>query len=133
MVDLANTRSTHLNNLYFVFCNANVNLENIYKSLPKVQSISILNPDPWFKKKHKKRRLINKLFVDDIYKYLSKDIIIYIQTDVNDLFEDITSCFSTDKFVLTITSKSILDIPSDREKAVLSRGGTIDRVVVNLI
>ena len=86
LVDQANkkVRDMKLGNITFIFCNANISFSSIYQSLYKVDSIYILNPDPWFKVRHKKRRLINEKFVEDLYKLLDNDIQIFIQTDVED-------------------------------------------------
>ena len=46
-----------------------------------ISEIWILFPDPWPKKKHYKRRLINYDFFLKIKKYLKKDSIIHIATD----------------------------------------------------
>ena len=46
-----------------------------------ISEIWILFPDPWPKKKHFKRRLIDKLFFGKIHKYLRKGSTINIATD----------------------------------------------------
>ena len=46
-----------------------------------ISEIWILFPDPWPKKKHYKRRLINESFFNKINKYLKKDSNIYIASD----------------------------------------------------
>ena len=49
-----------LKNLRFLFCNANVSLENWLISLPseRLKRVSIQFPDPWLKKKHHKRKIL---------------------------------------------------------------------------
>ena len=128
LVDQANkkVRDMKLGNITFIFCNANISFSSIYQSLYKVDSIYILNPDPWFKVRHKKRRLINEKFVEDLYKLLDNDIQIFIQTDVEDLFNDIYKLMSN--YFKPIESKWI-DIQSDRESSVLSRDGNIYKII----
>ena len=46
-----------------------------------ISEVWILFPDPWPKKRHFKRRLIDKLFFDKIHKYLKKGSTINIATD----------------------------------------------------
>ena len=46
-----------------------------------ISEIWILFPDPWPKKRHFKRRLIDKLFFGKIHKYLKKGSTINIATD----------------------------------------------------
>ena len=45
------------------------------------KQIWILFPDPWPKKKHHKRRLVNKVFLKSAYSFLSKNGQIFISTD----------------------------------------------------
>tara|TARA_Y100001970_G_scaffold151833_1_gene185975 strand:+ start:12230 stop:12871 length:642 start_codon:yes stop_codon:yes gene_type:complete len=46
-----------------------------------ISEIWILFPDPWPKKKHNKRRLINENFLDKLRLYLKKEALIHIATD----------------------------------------------------
>ena len=46
-----------------------------------ISEVWILFPDPWPKKRHFKRRLIDKLFFSKIHKYLKKGSTINIATD----------------------------------------------------
>ena len=55
------------------------------------ESIWIMFPDPWPKKKHLKRRLINKNFLLFISNYLKKDGRIYIASDVQNYILQILS------------------------------------------
>ena len=57
---------SEIRNLYFVFGNAN-NILNDHLSkfiVKNVKSISFNFPDPWFKKRHHKRRVIQQEFID---------------------------------------------------------------------
>ena len=78
-----------IRNLYFAFGNANnivndVQSEFIFKN---VKSISFNFPDPWFKKRHYKRRVIQPEFINTLSNLLQKEALIFIKTDVKDLFE----------------------------------------------
>ena len=78
-----------IRNLYFVFGNAN-NILNDYRSkfiVKNVKSISFNFPDPWFKKRHHKRRLIQPSFIKLLSNSMQKGSQIFIKTDVKDLFE----------------------------------------------
>jgi len=78
-----------IKNLYFVFGNAN-NILNDGQSkfiLENVKSISFNFPDPWFKKKHYKRRVIQPDFINILSNSLQKGSLIFIKTDVKDLFD----------------------------------------------
>ncbi len=82
-------REREIKNLYFVFGNAN-NILNDFQSkfiLENVKSISFNFPDPWFKKKHYKRRVIQPDFINILSNSLQRGSIIFIKTDVKDLFD----------------------------------------------
>ena len=51
--------------------------------------IWILYPDPWPKNKHKKRRLINKIFLKKLSNFLKKNAKIMIVTDSANYYKDI--------------------------------------------
>ena len=78
-----------IKNLYFVFGNANNILNDVQNKfiLENVKSISFNFPDPWFKKKHYKRRVIQPDFINILSNSLQKGSLIFIKTDVKDLFD----------------------------------------------
>ena len=89
-------REREIENLYFVFGNArnvlnDFNNKNIIKNL---KSISFNFPDPWFKKRHYKRRVIQPDFINILSKSMQKGAYIFIKTDVKDLFEYMHSTIS---------------------------------------
>ena len=76
-------------NLYFSFGNAN-NIFNHFENKPIINSINSISfnfPDPWFKKKHHKRRVIQPKFINFLSKSIQKGSLIFIKTDVKELFE----------------------------------------------
>ena len=78
-----------IKNLYFLFGNANNIFNDVQSKFikKKVKSISFNFPDPWFKKRHHKRRVIQPEFINIISNCLQKESIIFIKTDVKDLFD----------------------------------------------
>lgn len=82
-------RKKEINNLYFLFGNANNILNDVQgKSIIKnVKSISFNFPDPWFKKRHYKRRVVQPEFINILSNSLQKGSLIFIKTDVKDLFD----------------------------------------------
>ena len=82
-------KSRENNNLYFSFGNAN----NIFghsnnKSITEfITSISFNFPDPWFKKKHHKRRVIQPELINLLSNSMKRGSLIFIKTDVRDLFD----------------------------------------------
>ena len=78
-----------IRNLYFAFGNANkIFISNKWKLLiRRVKSISFNFPDPWFKKRHIKRRLIQPEFINLLSTSIQKGSLIFIKTDVKELFD----------------------------------------------
>ena len=92
-----------IDNLYFAFGNAEYLIEDFIGKFPEdiVASVSFNFPDPWFKKKHHKRRIIQPVLIDKISQLLVKGGCISIKSDVEELFSymDMT----------IINSKSFID------------------------
>ena len=78
-----------IKNLYFVFGNANKILNDFHSKfiIKNLKSISFNFPDPWFKKRHYKRRVIQPEFINILANSMQKGSFIFIKTDVKDLFE----------------------------------------------
>ena len=91
-------RDKEIKNLFFVFGNAN-NILNDYQSrflIKNLKSISFNFPDPGFKKRHHKRRVIQPEFINILSNLMKKGSFIYIKTDVKDLFEYMDCTISSD-------------------------------------
>ena len=89
-------KSREYKNLYFFFGNAN-NIFDHSKNqslFDSIKSISFYFPDPWFKKKHQKRRVIQPEIINFLSNALQKRSLIFIKTDVKDLFDYIESTIS---------------------------------------
>ena len=82
-------REREIKNLYFLFGNAHNILNDVQSKLiiKNVKSISFNFPDPWFKKRHYKRRVIQPEFINILSNSLQKGSLIFIKTDVKDLFQ----------------------------------------------
>ena len=76
-------------NLYFIFGNANNFFNHSHNKtlIDSITSISFNFPDPWFKKKHHKRRVIQREFINFLSNSMKKRSLIFIKTDVKELFE----------------------------------------------
>ena len=82
-------KSRENKNLYFSFGNANniFNQSNNKSIINFITSISFNFPDPWFKKKHHKRRVIQPKLINLLSNSMKKGSLIFIKTDVRDLFD----------------------------------------------
>jgi len=81
-------RDIAIPNLYFAFGNANniFNDPNYKFLIDSVSSISFNFPDPWYKKKHHKRRVIQPELISLFSNSMRKESLIFIKTDVKELF-----------------------------------------------
>ena len=82
-------KEREIKNLYFIFGNANKIMKDFCNQLinENLKSISFNFPDPWFKKRHHKRRVIQPEFINILSNSMQKDSLIFIKTDVKDLFD----------------------------------------------
>ena len=82
-------KSRENKNLYFSFGNANniFNQSNNKSIINFINSISFNFPDPWFKKKHHKRRVIQPKLINLLSNSMKRGSLIFIKTDVRDLFD----------------------------------------------
>jgi len=86
-----------IKNLCFVFGNVN-NLVNDFHAefiIKNLKSISFNFPDPWFKKRHYKRRVIQAKFINKLSNLMSEGSLIFIKTDVKDLFDHMNYTISS--------------------------------------
>ena len=82
-------KEREIKNLYFIFGNANKIVNNFYSELinKNLKSISFNFPDPWFKKRHHKRRVIQPNFINILSNAMQKGSLIFVKTDVEDLYD----------------------------------------------
>jgi tRNA (guanine-N7-)-methyltransferase len=100
-------KKQEIKNLYFVFGNAHNILNDVNSKfiIKNVKSISFNFPDPWFKKRHYKRRVIQPEFINILSDSLQKGSLIFIKTDVKDLFDYMDCTISSNFNFKTIDKK----------------------------
>ena len=78
-----------LQNLKFLYCNVNISLDEWLSDLDldQLKRVSIQFPDPWFKRKHMKRRVLKKCLVSSIARAMSQDGELFIQSDIFKLIQ----------------------------------------------
>eukprot|EP00899_Mesostigma_viride_P024806 jgi/Mesvir1/550/Mv11403-RA.2 len=90
------TQLLGLRNVHFMVANANVNLERVLASYPaKCTYVSIQCPDPHFKRKHKKRRVVQPDLVRQLMALLPHGAKIFLQSDVLEVAFDMCKQFET--------------------------------------
>lgn len=138
LVDEANRLANEagLDNIHYEFCNAMLWLDRLLESIPPgmLQTVTIQFPDPWFKKKHAKRRMVNQEMIDTIAKHLSPRGRIFVQTDIEFLAEEMFTLFREDKrFEESPISQNPFPVKTEREKAVEDKDLPVFRTIFQKI
>tara|TARA_B110000116_G_scaffold47575_1_gene39573 strand:+ start:44 stop:721 length:678 start_codon:yes stop_codon:yes gene_type:complete len=97
-----------------------------------IDQINIFFPDPWPKKKHHKRRLINQEFILLIGKKLKKNGCINIATDWDDYAEQIIDVFNKSN-LFKKTNNLRLNLETKFEKRGLKLGHKIQKFTFQLL
>ena len=128
-----------LGNLRFLFRNANVSLDNWLRSLPegRLALVTLQFPDPWFKKKHHKRRVLQPGLLAALAAALATGRELFVQSDVPAVIEpmvaliEASGCFSRPpEDARPWRAENPLPLPTERELHVLAQGLPVYRVLV---
>jgi tRNA (guanine-N7-)-methyltransferase len=121
-----------LKNLHFLFCNINVSLEHLLEPC-SLDSVTIQFPDPWFKKRHQKRRVAQPELVQSLALQIRPGGFLFVQSDVLDIAEQLFAsinahpAFQPSPDSDPWLSSNPLTIATEREQACLSDGKPIYR------
>lgn len=124
-----------LSNLHYLFCNANNSLVPLMASLPEgvLQRVTILFPDPWFKRRHQKRRVVQPELVAMTAQFLIKGGTVFVASDVLELAQDMVDRFSEspefERSQPDWLDTNPFPIASEREVSTLSRGEPVYRAL----
>ncbi len=131
---IAAQKSLGLDNLHYLFCNANISLVGL---LPpgKIQQVTIQFPDPWFKRRQHKRRVVQPEFVETLANLLVTGAQILLQSDILMVATEMLKNFEADARFCNLAGKGQFadpsiypaHIPTDRESWTLLQGGSIYR------
>ena len=122
----------NLTNLHYAFCNAMIWLERLIEGVPpgRLQTVTIQFPDPWFKKKHAKRRMVNQEMVAAIARNLAPKGRVFLQTDIEFLAEEMFDLFkAAGSYQELGTRENPYPVKTEREKAVEDKGLPVFRTV----
>lgn len=127
LVDEANKIAAEagLVNLHYHFANAMLWLRELIAAIPagRIDRVTIQFPDPWFKKKHAKRRMVNKELIDAVVEKLTAGGSIFVQTDIEFLAEEMFELFRADARLKEIAvTENPYPEKTEREKAVEEKG-----------
>src|SRR5438067_3521636 len=123
LVDEANRLAAEagLTNLHYAFCNAMLWLDRLLARVPDgvLKMVTIQFPDPWFKKKHAKRRMVNEEMADTIARHLDSNGKVFVQTDIEFLAQGMFAVFRGNKHFSEVTlDENPFSVKTEREKAV---------------
>ncbi len=132
LVDEANRLADEagLDNLHYSFCNAMLWLGRLLEGIPegRLQMVTIQFPDPWFKKKHAKRRMVNRELIDAVVAKLAASGKIFVQTDIEFLAGEMFELFGSDERLIgEPIDRDVFPVKTEREKAVEDKGLPIYR------
>lgn len=146
-----------LGNLHFWFCNLNVMLEPLLRSLPGggaagvgatgessagessaggssaggLQRVSIQFPDPWFKQRHQKRRVVQPELVAQLAEYMPSGAEVFLQSDILAVVQEMGDRFQAHPaFVPTHSgwlTENPFPVPTEREIATHRKGQPVYR------
>ena len=127
-----------LTNLHYLFCNANISLETWLAALPagRLERATIQFPDPWFKLKHHKRRVLQPALLCSLAAALAPGRELFLQSDVLAVIEpmvavvEASGCFARPKAdARPWRQDNPLPVATERESLVLRQGLPIYRVL----
>ena len=119
----------------------NYNIKNIYlypfvfqKFLNKFKkyrfnTIYILFPDPWPKKKHHKRRIVNERFLRQIFKILKTNGKVFFSTDNYDYFKNVKTILQKFRKIKIKKVKKIITIKTKYFLKAESKGNKINSLM----
>lgn len=142
LVTLANQEreQQQLTNLYYLFGNMNSAAVSVLESLPpnSLHTISVQFPDPWFKKKHNKRRVIQPDLVNLLVDYLVPGGRIFLQSDIKEVAVQMRDRFAANSQLkpqhqATWLAENPFSVATERELYVLGQNLPVYRVLLQKI
>jgi len=133
----ADRQAAGLPNLRYLFGNASLNLVEWLQDLPAglLQLVTLQFPDPWFKSRHHKRRVLQPALLRSLALAMPPGSTLLMQSDVLAVIKpmvaqvEASGCFDrpcSDPFPWLETNP--LAVPTERERLVLAQGLPVYRV-----
>jgi tRNA (guanine-N7-)-methyltransferase len=125
-----------LSNLYFMYCNVNISLRTLLESWGDpnpLRQVSIQFPDPWFKKRHQKRRVLQPELVSTLAEFLPPSGRLVVQSDVEEVAVDMCDRIAENPHFQRQGDHWLVDSPfpaqTDRERVTLEQGLPVHRAI----
>lgn len=128
-----------LTNLHFLFGNMNTSAVSLLESLPGTLTwVSIQFPDPWFKQRHSKRRVVQPELVNALAQFLAQNGRILLQSDVESVAAEMRDRFAENPQFQQLHSETWLaenplPVPTERETACFNLNRPIYRVLLGKV
>jgi tRNA (guanine-N7-)-methyltransferase len=124
-----------LTNLHYIFGNINSSASTLLSSLPhSLETVSVQFPDPWFKKKHHKRRVIQPELVTILVDYLAPEGRVFLQSDIEEVAIEMRDRFAEDSRLILHANwleTNPLPVPTERELYVLGQNLPVYRALLH--
>ena len=115
-----------------------INYNNNSNDRSYIKLVTLQFPDPHFKTKHKKRRVMNDELVQTITKHIQPMTPIFVQSDILEVLEDIVETLSSSVHITPSSeynikhlneNKNMVGIPTEREIATLAKNLPVYRML----
>jgi tRNA (guanine-N7-)-methyltransferase len=123
-------------NLHYLFCNANNSLRPLLSSLPQniLQRVTIQFPDPWFKNRHAKRRVVQPELVAELAEFLAPGGIVFLQSDMEFLAVEMCDRFAANPAFVRHgkgewLTENPLSVPTERELYTINKSEPVYRAI----
>ncbi|AVH63471.1 MULTISPECIES: tRNA (guanosine(46)-N7)-methyltransferase TrmB [unclassified Nostoc] len=123
-------------NLHYLFCNVNNSLDSLLSSLPpgSLQRVTIQFPDPWFKTRHAKRRVVQPEFVAELASYLAVGGVVFVQSDMEFIAVEMRDRFAANPAYQKVgteewLAENPLPVPTEREIGTQKKGEPVYRAL----
>lgn len=125
-----------LTNLHYLFCNVNNSLRSLFSSLPlgSLQRVTIQFPDPWFKNRHAKRRIVQPELIAELAEFLTPGGIVFLQSDIEFVAREMRDRFAlhpafqrrgTEEWL----AENPLPVPTEREIGTINKDEPVYRAL----
>ncbi|ADI63751.1 tRNA (guanosine(46)-N7)-methyltransferase TrmB [Trichormus azollae] len=125
-----------LSNLHYLFCNVNNSLAPILSTLASgiLQRVTIQFPDPWFKTRQAKRRVVQPELVTELANYLAVGGIVFLQSDQKFIAVEMCEHFSENPAFAKMgteewLAENPLPVPTEREIATQKKAEPVYRAL----
>jgi tRNA (guanine-N7-)-methyltransferase len=125
-----------LTNLHYLFCNINNSLSPILSTFKPgiLQRVTIQFPDPWFKTRHAKRRVVQPELVQELAQYLAVGGVVFLQSDQEFIAVEMCDRFHENPAFEKIgteewLAENPLPVPTEREIATFNKGEPVYRAM----